>query len=46
MVAGRQGIEYIYPTTFAHADSGGFTSHHCANTNFAGKTVGQIDEDE
>jgi hypothetical protein len=33
MVAGRQGIKYIYPTTFAHADSGGFTSHHCANTN-------------
>jgi hypothetical protein len=24
MVAGRQGIKYIYPTTFAHADSGGF----------------------
>jgi hypothetical protein len=24
MVAGHQGIKYIYPTTFAHADSGGF----------------------
>jgi hypothetical protein len=24
MVAGRQGIKYIYPTTFSHADSGGF----------------------
>jgi hypothetical protein len=35
-VAGRQGIKYFYPTTFAHADSGGFTSHHCANTNVVG----------
>jgi hypothetical protein len=24
MVAGRQGIKYINPTTFSHADSGGF----------------------
>jgi len=24
MVAGRQGIKYIYPTTFSNADSGGF----------------------
>jgi hypothetical protein len=24
MVAGRQSYKYIYPTTFAHADSGGF----------------------
>ena len=24
MVARRQGIKYIYPTTFSHADSGGF----------------------
>ncbi len=24
MVAGRKGIKYIYPTTFSHADSGGF----------------------
>jgi hypothetical protein len=24
MVAGRQSIKYIYPTTFSHSDSGGF----------------------
>jgi hypothetical protein len=24
MVVGRQGIKYIYLTTFSHADSGGF----------------------
>ena len=39
MVAGHQGIKSSYLTTFAHADSGGFTSHHCANTNVVDKAV-------
>lgn len=43
MVAGRQGIKYIYPTTFAHADSGGFQKPPLRkHKRCASFTLGQI----